>query len=513
MISAFVLMPYNPGDVIMALQAIQDWHRRHSDWAIDFIVGDDAQELAGNLSWLRRVIPLPRRLLRHGLAQGESVNRLQSHLAQCLEPLKHESYDCGINLFQGRWGAYLTALLNANLNIGLGFEAGVGLAVRTSWMQRLMALPVDRGAMPMHAIDFYRLALEEGLAPLADSQPPPETRLDPIAISSPAATEIFPRPRTARTNSLVKPKAILHPGSAWLGKRWPISHWVALSNLLLQAGWHLTIAGSGEESELREAWPPELRQGLNSQLSFHFGSMTWSDFIALGKQSDWMISGDTVAMHLGAATGCRVLALFGASNPRETGPYGPGHFVLETEIGPYPADLSLAVSHPGLKALRPQSVADFLLRGQAPEEARLWETRWLPWGLQGLCNAQGQWAGEKSLKAWWEAGPAGNVGAQKAIESRPLLLDLQTALHLALSQAQSQIGISTVVALEKAEQAWAAATQNAWVWETYRIALNGISPLPLKVNLQSRADLLYNTLREEGRTLRKSRSGIAEDST
>ncbi len=507
MISAFVLMPYNPGDVLMALQAIQEWHHRHPDSVIDFIVGEDAQDLVLGIPWLRQVIPLPRQLLRAGLSEGQGISQLQLRLKQSLEPLLNQHYDLGINLFQGRWGAYLTALVSTSQRVGLGFESGAGLVVHTTWMRHLMALPVQREAMPVHAIDFYRLALEEIAL---GSNPSSQYRF--ASLSTPTPTVIFPRANKPAGNITAQPKAILHPGSAWLGKRWPITHWVTLSQALLQAGWQLTITGSREESSLLEAWPAEMRQGFGSLLSFHFGSLTWTEFVALGKQNDWMISGDTVAMHLGAATGCRVLALFGASNPRETGPYGSGHFVLETEKDPYPANLSLASSHGCLIALQPQSVADFLLRGQAPPAARLWETRWLPWGLQGLCNAHGQWAGEKALNAWWNSKPD-PASAKTEMESRPLLGALQAALNHAQSQVKTQIAPPTLQALEKAEQDWAAATRHLWVWESYRIALNGIPLFPLASNLQARADLLYKTMQNEGRTLRKSLSGIAEDPT
>ena len=41
-----------------------------------------------------------------------------------------------------------------------------------------------------------------------------------------------------------------------------------------------------------------------------------------------MVTNDSGPMHVAAAVGTPVVAIFGPTNPRRTGPYGPGHQVL-----------------------------------------------------------------------------------------------------------------------------------------------------------------------------------------
>jgi ADP-heptose:LPS heptosyltransferase len=41
-----------------------------------------------------------------------------------------------------------------------------------------------------------------------------------------------------------------------------------------------------------------------------------------------MLTNDSGPMHVAAAVGRPVVAIFGPTNPRRTGPYGPGHRVL-----------------------------------------------------------------------------------------------------------------------------------------------------------------------------------------
>jgi ADP-heptose:LPS heptosyltransferase len=57
---------------------------------------------------------------------------------------------------------------------------------------------------------------------------------------------------------------------------------------------------------------------------------------ALIERADWVITNDSGPMHLAAALGVRVFALFGPTDPRLFGPYplsGPGNFVVQAPVG------------------------------------------------------------------------------------------------------------------------------------------------------------------------------------
>ena len=45
-----------------------------------------------------------------------------------------------------------------------------------------------------------------------------------------------------------------------------------------------------------------------------------------------LVCTDTGPMHIAAAMGCRVVALFGPTSPLRTGPYGTGHSVIRSGI-------------------------------------------------------------------------------------------------------------------------------------------------------------------------------------
>lgn len=57
------------------------------------------------------------------------------------------------------------------------------------------------------------------------------------------------------------------------------------------------------------------------------------DFAAIASLSEFLVAGDGGAIHIGAAAGTRVIALFGQTNPVIYGPYGEGHAVLKSKDG------------------------------------------------------------------------------------------------------------------------------------------------------------------------------------
>jgi heptosyltransferase-1 len=62
------------------------------------------------------------------------------------------------------------------------------------------------------------------------------------------------------------------------------------------------------------------------------GKTGLKDLIALFRRLRVVITNDSGPMHLAAALGTPVVAVFGPTDPARTGPYGPGHVVLQSGI-------------------------------------------------------------------------------------------------------------------------------------------------------------------------------------
>jgi ADP-heptose:LPS heptosyltransferase len=88
------------------------------------------------------------------------------------------------------------------------------------------------------------------------------------------------------------------------------------------------IGGSDQDIDLAQ----QIRQMAKSSLVIMAGRTTIKQFAAIAKKSALFVGSDSGAMHIAAAVGTPVVALFGPSNPREWGPRGGSVEVLYKEL-------------------------------------------------------------------------------------------------------------------------------------------------------------------------------------
>ena len=113
---------------------------------------------------------------------------------------------------------------------------------------------------------------------------------------------------------------IIQPGARWPNKRWPAEHFAALVGRLVatDSELHCAILGGPEDRPIGETIAriaPTRCLDLTSKLSLP----EMVEWIRLGEA---MVTNDTGPMHVAAALGKPVVALFGPTEPRRTGPYG-----------------------------------------------------------------------------------------------------------------------------------------------------------------------------------------------
>ena len=126
----------------------------------------------------------------------------------------------------------------------------------------------------------------------------------------------------------------VHPGSAWKTKRWLPERFAQLCVRLKAEGLHpVLVGGPGDEAlglSIREA----------SGASDLIGKTDLEELKALMGRLSVFVTNDSGPMHLAAASGVPVVAIFGATT-RELGffPYGPGHRVLEADLACRPCGL------------------------------------------------------------------------------------------------------------------------------------------------------------------------------
>jgi heptosyltransferase-1 len=117
--------------------------------------------------------------------------------------------------------------------------------------------------------------------------------------------------------------AIINPGAGWGAKQWPPERYGEVAKGLgTEKGLTSLINyGPGEADTARAA---ELASGGHAKAL----TCSVSELIALTRRASIFVGGDTGPLHLAAALGIPVVAIFGPTNPARNGPFGTRSVVL-----------------------------------------------------------------------------------------------------------------------------------------------------------------------------------------
>ncbi len=120
---------------------------------------------------------------------------------------------------------------------------------------------------------------------------------------------------------------IINPFSRWDSKMWPLERYAEVVSAL-RRDFDLPVVitgGPGEEQQAQECMSL-LPVGAAVSLA---GKLTLGQALCLYRRARLMLTGDSGPMHAAAALGTRTVSLFGPTLPERTGPWGPGHIVLQ----------------------------------------------------------------------------------------------------------------------------------------------------------------------------------------
>jgi heptosyltransferase II len=122
-----------------------------------------------------------------------------------------------------------------------------------------------------------------------------------------------------------KPVIVLNPGGNWNLKRWPAANFAELGDKLAKLfGARILITGAEKDAELGNA----IAGMMKHEPVVTCGKTTLRQLAAVMKNADLVISNDSGPMHIAVSQGAKTIALFGPTDPKVTGPYGGGKYVI-----------------------------------------------------------------------------------------------------------------------------------------------------------------------------------------
>ncbi len=124
-----------------------------------------------------------------------------------------------------------------------------------------------------------------------------------------------------------RPYIVLHPGAAHgSAKRWLAERFVELVKHFPNEHWYLI--GNSNEIERNAQLTTQIDNGIEDWT----GRLTLNQLAAMLAQAQAVVCNDSGPMHLAAAVGTRVVAIFGSTEPKHTGPLGQGHYVIRHQV-------------------------------------------------------------------------------------------------------------------------------------------------------------------------------------
>jgi len=297
------------GDVLLTSPVFTVLAARAPHAEIDALVYADTRDMLAGHPAVARLHLIDREWKRQGLL-------LQARReAALLAALRERRYQLIVHLTDHWRGAWLAQLLRPRWSVA---PARPGLAWKASFSHRF---PLPKGT-PRHTVEANLDALRRvGLYPTED-----EKRL--VMVPGPEAE--------AKVDALLAQHGLaaggflhVHPTSRWLFKAWTDEANAELLARLAADGHRLVVTGAPNARE--QAIVKRILERAQAPVVDLSGALTLREMGALAARARLFFGVDSAPMHIAAAMGTPVVALFGPSGEREWGPWMVPHRVVASD--------------------------------------------------------------------------------------------------------------------------------------------------------------------------------------
>jgi len=322
---ALIRMPNWLGDSVMAIPAIKSLKAMFDDCKIDIIINESLSGLGELLTTtIEKTIALP---------ENDTPSRKAA-----LAGAAKSGYDLLIilpNSFRSAW-----ELWSHNIRVRAGYAASLRSFILTHAIKRPTAHSMSQS-------DYF-LNLVKELYPKIETK---DMSLTVPGIAVDSSMSLLP--------STDRPMVGVGFGAAYgSAKMWPADRFAELIDRLEEVAVVVLIGSKSDRAVADKV--------LNLTKSSPASLVGKTDIPALSavlSRLDLYITNDTGPMHLSAAVGTSVIAIFGPTSPEETGPMGENHQVIYNKADCAPCWRRICpLDHRCMKSISVDEVAETALR-------------------------------------------------------------------------------------------------------------------------------------------------------
>lgn len=291
-----IVKPSSLGDVVHSLPFLNAVKTCFPKAEIHWVIAKGLETLFEGHPMIDKLVIIHKDMWKKITHAQRTVKEIRS----LLKILKQEKYDLVIDLQGLLRSGIITKATNAPIRVGFR-EAREG--------SRLFYTHKVKGGKDIHAVDRYlRIAAYLG-CDISDVRFP------------------FPSPSILSLDQslLSENYAVIIPGARWKTKIWPAEKFGKLASKL-----SLKTVIVGGKSEIEAA---DTIVSLSQSTSLSLAGKTGiKELVEVIRNAQFVVSNDSGPMHIAAALNIPVLAIFGPTDQKRTGPYGKGHTIIRQDV-------------------------------------------------------------------------------------------------------------------------------------------------------------------------------------
>lgn len=316
------------GDVVHTLPSLAALRRHYPDAEITWVVEEAASDLLADHPALDRVLVSGRKRWLREMRRGRILAPIRE-MRSFFRQLRSRPYDLVIDFHGLLKSAVIVAASGGKRKLGYdSLQEGSGLFYSEK-------IPEDMGK---HAVDRYLDLVRHVISPASRQGGSPFAGGFQIAIGKREKRHVDALLEENRTilsvdgkgkepGSGVRAFVAVNPVAFWETKLWTDEKFAELCDRIrTELGIGVVLTG-GEAAPL-----DRIRKRMDTPAANLGGRTTLRELACLYGKASLVVTTDSGPMHIAAAAGTPVVALFGPTDPSRTGPYGPGHRVIRRNL-------------------------------------------------------------------------------------------------------------------------------------------------------------------------------------
>lgn len=306
------------GDLVQTTPVLRGFKEKYPEVEITLLVNSVFAEICDFIPYFDKIIILELDKILSEIKKGDIIE-CYSYIRHLLDQINAVNYDLAINFAHTPPSAVLMSLINAREKRGITIDRE-GYSIKLHpWIRYFFNLLPGRNYNPFNLCDIYLLAA--GVIPLDKG-----LHLSVSEESNKWAQSIF------FANNINSDDLVIgfQLGASSEDKRWPVSSFARLGEHLIK---HLkakiVLTGSAKETQYGE----EFEELCEHKVLNLIGRTDLRKLVAVLDKCKLVVSNDTGPLHIATAVGTTALDISLASVYfGETGPYGDGHYVIQSDL-------------------------------------------------------------------------------------------------------------------------------------------------------------------------------------